>query len=63
MELPPSRRRDPDAPGPTGDRFFQAAVVVWIVAVLPSLVPLLPGDLTFTWANELSDVPALALIV
>ena len=34
-------------------------VVVWLLSLLPSLVHVLPPNLTLTWADEFSDVPVL----
>jgi len=38
-------------------------IVVWLLALVPSLADVLPEDLELTWADEYSDVPTLALVL
>jgi signal transduction histidine kinase len=48
---------------PTRDRFFLFGVVVWIAAILPSFLPILPPDVTFRYADEFSDVAPLLVVL
>lgn len=45
------------------DPIVLGGVVVWFLAIIPSLLPLLSADATYTWADQFSDVPSLILIV
>ena len=45
------------------DRFFWIGVVVWGASVLPSLIPVLPAEVTFAWADQYSDVPGLIFVL
>ena len=45
------------------DPFTLAGVVVWVACNLPSWVPILPPEATFTWGDQYGDVPSLLLVV
>ena len=45
------------------DRIVLAGFAVWLMAILPSLLPILSPDATYTWADQFSDVPSLAFVV
>lgn len=36
---------------------------MWLLSLLPSLVPVLPSGLTFSWADQYNDVPTLVFVV
>lgn len=38
-------------------------MTVWFLSMLPSLVGVLPPELTFYWADQYSDVPTMGLVV
>ncbi len=43
------------------DRWVQVGTIVWVVSILPSLFPILSADLTYTYADQYSDVGMLLL--
>lgn len=51
------------APALVRDPYMGVGVVVWVLCALPSLVPVLPEDLLYSWADQYSDVPSLLLVM
>jgi len=48
--------------GPWTDPLLWVALAVWVVSILPSFLPVLSPDATFTYADEYSDVPMLIMV-
>lgn len=51
-------------PSPTlRDPFLWAGLAMWVASLLPSFLPVLSPEWTFTWADQYSDAPSLALVL
>lgn len=49
--------------GAPRDPFLWVGFVVWGLSIFPSLIPVLSPEQTFTWADQYSDAPPLALVL
>lgn len=61
--MPGTGPESPEVGNLARDPVVLAALCVWGLAILPSILPILSPDATYTWADQFSDVPNLVFLV